>query len=492
MFGIFKKKSLRLDDISPDAPVRDVRADDVDGILDILRNIMVFRLGNKISYRGIDGMSAFEEFGEVFFPIHFIASRIAGAHFEIKKVSNDAIVWCTTRSKTAGKISRILTKPNAIQTWYDFVYLHIVSKLACGNAFDYAAVPELLSDSKPMWEKIDQLWCVPGNMMSIETSRTSKLRVFGFNELEETIRGYRISGSDFLIKPSLVWHDRDLCTNMGQYKGPSVLMSPSRLDSVRRNVTNLSKVYDSRGTIYENCGALGILTNETKDDAGPVAMTDEEKKELYDNYNSRHGILKGKSPIMVSNRALRYQSMGLSIAHLQPFEETLADAVEIAGVYEIPPVLIPRKDQSTFDNQASAEKAVYSNVIKRMGRQFCKDITAFLQIEESGYYIDVNFDDVDCLQVGRKESEECEEIINRNSRQKFIDGMISYNIWRGNVHEQALEGEIYDKTRMEMSDEEIDFFNRRLDNIFGNTQKPQQDNDYGKDDEEPSGDDEGE
>jgi len=38
----------------------------------------------------------------------------------------------------------------------------------------------------------------------------------------------------------------------------------------------------------------------------------------------------------------------LSIAELQPFEETLADAINIAGAYGIPAVLVPRKDQSTF------------------------------------------------------------------------------------------------------------------------------------------------
>lgn len=491
MFRFFRKKSLKLDEISPDAPVRNLGTSDVDSIIDILRDMVMFSISRNITYGGIDGMEAFVNYGEVFFPIHFIASRIAGAHFEIKKVANDAIVWCTTRSKAAGKISKILTKPNAIQSWYDFVYLHIVSKLACGNAFDYAAIPEIYPDSKPIWEKLDQLWCIPGSMISINTAVSGKLRIFGFDDLEETIKGYRISGDNRIIPPAYIWHDKDLCTNFTQFNKSGVLMSPSRLDAVRRNIANLSKVYDARGTIYENCGALGIITNETKDDAGPVAMSPEEKDELYKNYNSSHGIVKGKSPIMISNRALRYQNIGLSIAHLQPFEETLADAVEIAGIFEIPSVLIPRKDQSTFDNQANAEKAVYSNVIKRIGQQFCKDLTTFLQTEDSGYYIDINFNDVDCLQVGRKESEECDEIVNRNSRQKFIDGMISYNIWRGNVHEQALDGEIYDKTRMEMTDEEIAFFNARLNNIFGNTSNPQREKENGTDDEKPSGDNEG-
>ena len=64
---------------------------------------------------------------------------------------------------------------------------------------------------------------------------------------------------------------------------------------------------------------------------------------------------------------------------------------------------------------------------------------------------------------------------NRNCRQMFIDGMISYNTWKGKIHEEALQGEIFDKTRMEMSEEEIAYFDKKLDNIFTNTKNPQQD-----------------
>lgn len=474
---IFRKKSRTLNEVSADAPIAKVPESQRAGIADVLRNLTLFNITGSCSYNGVDGITAYNNFAEVFFPIHFIASRIAGAHYEIKRTKDDSVVWCTTRSRATDTLQRLLTQPNSLQTWSQFVYAHFISKLGDGNAFMYAPISDVFAHSQEKYKWIDQLWTIPANMMSIETVTSYKLRVFSVYKLDEVIRGYRIAGSNDIIKPGLVWHDRDLFSNYGQITSKAALMSPSRLDSVRRNISTLGKVYDARNTIYANCGALGMIINKTKDDTGPFAMTDEEKEALHRNYNSGHGVTDGKSPIMISNLDLDYKQIGQGIAHLQPFEETLADAVAIAGVYEIPSVLIPRKDQSTFDNQANAEKAVYSNVIKRLGQQFCKEFTEFLGLKD--YYIDINFDDVDCLQVGRKEAEEVLTMVNATARQMFIDGLITYNDWRGRVHEAALDGDVYGKVRMEMTDEEIQFFNTRLNNIFGITTNPQQEN--GKD-----------
>lgn len=473
--NIFRKKSQTLDAVSANAPINAIPESQRKTFVDVLRNISLFHISGHCTYNGIDGLEAFNNYGEVFFPIHFIASRIAGAHFEIKRSSDDSIVWCTTRSKATQQLEKILTQPNSQQTWNQFVYSHFVSKLCFGNAFVYSPLSDFFANKTDKYKFIDQLWTIPGNMVSIETQTSYSLRIFSVYKAEEVIRGYKIDGGGALIPPGLIWHDRDLFGNFGQLQAHAALMSPSRLESVRRNISTLSKVYDARNTIYANCGAIGMIVNKTQDDTGHIALTASEKQELHDQYNSTYGATGGKSPIMITNADLDYKQIGLGIAHLQPFEETLADSVEIAGVYEIPSVLIPRKDQSTFDNQANAEKAVYSNVIKRMGKQFCKELTEFLGL--SDYYIDINFDDVDCLQIGRRESEEVEALVNATCRQKFIDGMITFNDWRGRVHESALEGDQFNKTRLEMDDSEIEFFNTRLNNIFGITTNPQQEKD---------------
>lgn len=406
-------------------------------------------------YGPVSGMTEFIGLPEVFFPVNFIASRIAGAHFEIKKNSDDSIVWCANRSNEAREIARLLTRPNWLQSWQEFVYTYFMQKLATGNTFLRGAMnSDIFDSSTEKWKWCKNLWVIPSSVVSIETTRMGGIvNMFGCEDVEDVITGYRINGS-VNVPYWQMFHDRDLYAEAGDGNA-DFLWSPSRLLACKRNITILKRVYDARNTIFDKCGALGIITNRSQDEAGHVAMDPTEKKELIDHYNNTYGPGEGKSPTVITDANVDYLKTGASISELQPFDETLADAIEIAGMYNIPPVLVPRKDQSTFNNVSAAEKSVYTSVIIPMCRKFCENLTLFLGLKD--YYISCNFDDVDCLQTGRKEEEQNKKLVNDRCRQQFIDGLITYNDWRAQIHESAKDGEIFNKTLFEMSDEERSF-----------------------------------
>ena len=403
-------------------------------------------------YDTVRGIDSFLNLPEVFFPVNFIASRISNAHFEICRYSDDSIVWCTNRSKETKGVARLLTKPNWLQTFQEFTYMHFLQKLATGNAFMRAAMnSDVFNENTPKWEWCKNLWTIPSSMVTIETNTQygSLVNIFGCEEAQDIIRGYRI-GANIDVPYWQMFHDRDLYAD---FDGKTdFLRSPSRLFATERNITILKRVYDARNTIYDKCGALGIITNRAQDETGSVAMRPEDKKELHDHYNKNYGSGDGKSPTLITNANVDFLKTGADIANLMPFEETLADAIEIAGLYGIPPVLVPRKDQSTFDNQAAAEKSVYTSVIMPMCEKYCDNLTNFLGLKD--YYIRCNFEGVECLQSGRKEEEQVKKLVNDRCRQQFIDGLIGFNDWRAQIHESALEGDIFNKTRLEMSEEE--------------------------------------
>lgn len=480
----FKKKadSIKLNEVSKDALINRVPAERREIYLEIARAMNL-----SPSKCSDDNMTLFLNTAEVFFPIDFIASRIAGAHYEIKKVKDDSIVWCTGRSQKVRKLSDILTRPNCLQTFSQFVYSHFVYKLVDGQGFIRAAMSDLLSKENRKWEMCDNFWSIPPSQINIQ--QRTDMPLFGICDIDEIIEGYRIGESSRVIPSWQIWHDRDLTASLGGMDGP-VLMSPSRLEALRPVIATLKAVYDARNIIYNRCGALGVLTNKAQDDTGHIAMTPDEKEELNKYFADNFGVTAGKNPMLVTNASLEFLRTGLSISDLQPFEETLLDAIVIAGQYGIPADLVPRKDNSTYDNKSAAEKGVYSGVIIPMAKKFCQDFTEFLGCEDDGYYIDCNFDDVDCLQVGRKESENVKTMVNDRCRRQFLDGLISINDWRGQIHEASLEGEVYGKTRFEMTDEELSFIGRVINNNISNRKTPQQEN--GKDNEESAGADENE
>lgn len=402
---------------------------------------------------GENYLSLFESVPEVFFPIHYIASRIAGATFEVKRVKDDSIVFYKK------ELNKFLDQPNCLMKFRELVYLHFVYKLATGNAFMRAAMGEG-ANAERRWRWCDNFWEMPAEYMEVVPNR-DMTNMFGVANKEELIRAYRL-GMGLLayydINPVEIWHDRDGRPSF--YNDSNFMKSKSRLASQQKAISNLIAVYQARNLIYVKQGGLGFIISKKQDPTGTIALTEKEKESIRSQHDSRYGITGDRLPYGISDVPIDFVRTNLSIAELEPFDETLQDAITIAGAYGIPSVLVPRKDQSTFSNQSTAEKTVYSSQIIPLTKRFCQDLTSFLGLEEDGFYIDCCFKNVDCLQEGLKDAEEVKKMLNERCKMQFLSGIITINDWRAQICEEKLEGEVFDKVMFNMTDEEIEFINR--------------------------------
>lgn len=401
---------------------------------------------------GNNFIEMFKTIPEVFFPIDFIAKRISEAHFDLKRTKDDSIVWCNRIGADT-----ILKQPNPVMTWREVVYQHFVYKLATGNAFFRAAMSDSITPDAVKFRWCSNYWSLPAHLVRVVPPRDGRnVPMFGIGGIEDLVQGYSLdldiySGS--VIPYYQVWHDRDGIPELT--KGCGYLKADSRLLAVKKPIANLLAVYEARNVIYVKRGAVGFIVSLKEDVTGTVALEPDEKKELQETIAANYGVGDGKSPYVVTDIPVNFVRTNLSITELQPFEETLEDAVKIASVYGISPVLVPRKDQATYDNQEAAEKGVYTSVIIPAAKRFCEALTTFLGLEQSGLYLDCDFSDVACLQAGIKESEEAKKLVNERCLSQFNNGLISINDWRSQIHEDALEGEIFDKVKFEMTPEEM-------------------------------------
>lgn len=415
-------------------------------------------------------LELFKTIPEVFWPIDFIAKRISEAHFDLKRVSDDSIVWCNRLN-----VDSILKTPNPIMSWREIVYQHMVYKLATGNAFMRAAMPDTMDAETLKCVYCDNYWELPAHLVDIVPMQYGfGVPIFGIATKDELIRGYRLNLSPYsgamIIPHYQIWHDRDglpeVCNGYG------FLKAKSRLLSVLKPISNLIAVYEARNVIYVKRGGIGFIVAQKQDATGTVALEPKEKKELMDEINSRYGLSEKKSPYGVTDIPINFVRTNLSISELQPFDETLEDAIKIASIFGIPAVLVPRKDQSTFSNQDSAEKSVYTSTIIPSTKRFCEELTAFLGLETKGYYIDCDFSDVACLQSGRKEAEEVNEITLRRMSTQFDMGLCTLDDIRASMHESQKAEEIpfFGKLKFEMTPEELDKVNKILNKTQVQTQ----------------------
>lgn len=406
---------------------------------------------------GNNFIQMFKTIPEVFWPIDYIAKRISEAHFDLKRTKDDSIVWCNRLGADA-----ILKQPNPLMTWREVVYQHFVYKLATGNAFFRAAMPESITADAIKFQWCSNYWSLPAHLVEVKPREYSfGVPMFGIADAEDLIKGYSLNlgaNSGLTIPYFHIWHDRDGIPELT--KGIGYLKSDSRLLSVKKPIANLVAVYEARNVIYLKRGAVGFIVADKKDVTGTLALEPNEKDELRKEIEGKYGVGEGKSPYAVTDIPVNFVRTNLSIAELQPFEETLEDAIKIASVFGIPAVLVPRKDQSTFSNQDSAEKSVYTSVIIPATKRFCEALTTFLGLDQKGLYLDCDFSDVACLQVGIKENEEVKKLVNERCLSQFNNGLISINDWRAQIHEDALDGEIFDKVKFEMTPEEIAIIDR--------------------------------
>jgi hypothetical protein len=117
-----------------------------------------------------------------------------------------------------------------------------------------------------------------------------------------------------------------------------------------------------------------------------IPLTPNEKRKVSDDMQGTYGVTGNKEPFAVTDVPVEFIRFGMSIAELQPFEETLADAAAIYGALNVPFELAPKREQTTFSNLETAERSLYQNVIIPKATNIMQSLTNKLGFNEARLY----------------------------------------------------------------------------------------------------------
>ena len=394
---------------------------------------------------GDNFITMFESLPEVYFPIKFITERMQNGRFFLKDIKTGEEVT------TNEYINKFLTNPNPNQTFKEMMEMFFAYFYICGNSYLASSEPEAFNEIKDKWKYSNSYYVLPANYT--KPVYYNNVDLYSGSDISEIIQRYELNTGlgwkNFSTNSILHSRDIKLSFDSSFYEGKS------RLLSQRSPISNLLAVYEARGVIYAKKGALGAIVSKKTDAAGSVPLTPKEKEELQKQYQNDYGLSRNKSQVILSDVPVEFLRMNMSIQELQPFDETFADAVQIAGAFGIPSLLIPRKDQSTFSNQESAEVSVYDNVVIPTVNKFLDKLNTFLGIRNAGQELCVSFDHVQCLQSRKKEKSEIENSINATCQAKFKGGVITLNEWRIKIGMEAVNNPLYEKLIPLMTPEEL-------------------------------------
>lgn len=418
-------------------------------------------------------ITLFEEISEVYFPVMAIVRRAVNGKFELKNTKDDSVIYNNER------INKFLSRPNFYQTFTEFLIQALCYKLVTGKAYIYGGV---VSEglTKNRWRVCNSYVILPSQNVGMVTF--PNIPFFTAESMRDIINYYSFysGGQTIKIEPYNLMHIRDVCLKSISKS----LEGESRLNAVKYPVSNLIETYEARNAIYVKRGAIGALVSTMQDEAGNRPFGESEKEAILNEYEKTYGAGDSKHPIMVSRFPIDFKRFNMSIQELQPFDEHLEDATQIAGIYNIPPAAIPRKDQSTFSNQDLCERSIYMNAVIPETKSLIMALNEFLGLENSGLYLDVGFDHISALQPNWKEKAETDKITTETCKENFLNGIMTLNEWKAALGMDRANEKIYDKYILNMNEEELNLINTIIKGMPGQSIKNNDNNSQNEDNTE--------
>ena len=294
-------------------------------------------------------------------------------------------------SKRYADIKALLENPNPFQTFSSFVkQIEISLKI-----FGYCPIV-LVRSSKVFLPKC--MWIVPAEIFHMQC--TGKL--FNQYEYEEVIRrtclqwgDNRLDLEDFEL--ALITDSKMIFSSC---KDADVAFE-NVTDSLSPCVNNWVAAMQASNTLMVNGGPKGIVYNDHIDEMGNVALTAEDEKQIKDNFRDKYGIVGKEYPILVSRKKLGWIPLDYNAAQLELHEEDARCTEKICNAIGINANIFT---DAKYDNQESAKKAAYQDVIIPDAKKIAQALTKALCPD--GIFIKIDFSDVECLQPDRNRGAE--------------------------------------------------------------------------------------
>ena len=277
--------------------------------------------------------------------IQLIATYFASAKFYETDNSGKLV----SESKMIG----LLNRPNPLQNSDDFLKQFIWYKYAAG--FDYI-YPVSSGADKQNINNIQYLYNLKPDLIEFDKDFEkgfirSKSDLTKFNS-QKII--YDKDGQNIKLSVGDILPFYDLAN--GLIDNP--MMSPSRIDALKMQISNIQRACDAKNIVIQTNGKE-LITNETVGNVAKLPLNPQETQEikrLLDAKGGEYGVGSNKSRSIVTNSALKHQSLHIPLKDLGLDESVIKDAQTIINALNIPPELFSLDGTSaTFENQ---EKAV--------------------------------------------------------------------------------------------------------------------------------------
>lgn len=321
-----------------------------------------------------------------------------------------------SETPVATKIKKLLANPNPLQNNKQFeaqmaIYLRL---------FGYCVIMPVKPNGFPNSDA-ESMWIIPPYMCTFEFTKESFFNLKkGF--LTRVVVKYGDETS--ILMPDQVIIIKDVTPGFD-----TIFLPGSPIKPLQQNISNLIGIYNSKGTLINYRGALGILTPEI-DPNGAIAV-DEEEKETLQNSLMKYGIKNGQWKFIVANSAMKWQQMGIAYKDLMLTEWGEDDTMVICDGLNYPfKLLANTKSSSMAGTEVEAfEKILYNSFILPFSEMVYEQLAAAFESEKNGLVITKDYSHVSVLQEDDVKRNTARLILNNSLKIEYEQGLITKNQW---------------------------------------------------------------
>lgn len=241
-------------------------------------------------------------------------------------------------------------------------------------------------------------------------------------EIDEIVKeaSYQWNGQRIVLQPDeyFIIHNGQISYN--QASGDITFSSYT--DSLSIPVNNWMAAMSATHTLVQNGGPKGVLYNDYQDAMGNNPMTESEKMEIHKQFNEKYGIVKGKSPIFISPKKLGWLPMDYNAEQLKLGDIDDRCTAKICNAFGLNANLFT---DAKYDNQESAKKAAYQDVIIPDAKVISEAITRAVLPE--GAHMEIDFSDVECLQKNKKDEAQTLQTAAAAINALLNNGLVSFD-----------------------------------------------------------------
>ena len=270
----------------------------------------------------------------------------------------------------------VLNKPNATQSWSDFVYSISVQDAIYSNTFIYAP--------KRSFKIVNLMIPLPSNKIQINLSGRKLKQMESEGLIDNYVFKYDNQSTEDISVDDMIY----LMTNDGM----NIVKPVSRLESLKFVLSNLKAQYKKRNVLLENIGAIGILTAQNNDIGGAIPMTPEDKKQIQKDWFRR-----SKDELIITESNVKWQPMSYPTQDLMLFEELNADKIALIDAFGLSINLFSSEKGTTFTNVRDSIRMCYQDTIIPETQQMYDSMMNQLGLDKEGLRLIAEFDHLPVL-----------------------------------------------------------------------------------------------